>query len=97
MRAHLDTIVARRAALLAASQAQRAQLALDATELRGALWFVEPTARAARLATARPLLVVLGAVLALALGPRRLLAHGARGALLFLSVWRVGRKLRELF
>lgn len=97
MRAHLDTIVARRAALLAASQAQRAQLALDATELREALWFVEPTARAARLATARPLLVVLGAVLALALGPRRLLAHGARGALLFLSVWRVGRKLRELF
>lgn len=97
MRAHLDTIVARRTALLAASQAQREQLALDAAELRGTLWFVEPAARAARLATARPLLVALGAALALALGPRRLLAHGARGALLFLSVWRVGRKLRELF
>jgi hypothetical protein len=97
MRAHLDTIVARRMALTSASAAQRAQLALDSAELRGSLWFVEPAARAARLATARPLLVALGAALALALGPRRLLAHGARGALLFLSVWRVGRKLRSLF
>jgi hypothetical protein len=97
MRAHLDTIVARRAALLAASQAQREQLTLDAAQLRDALWFVEPAARAARLATARPILLAAGAALALALGPRRLLAHGARGALLFLSVWRLGKKLRALF
>jgi hypothetical protein len=96
MSAHLGTIVARRTALLAASQAQREQLALDVAELRGALWFVEPTARAARLATARPILLAAGAALALALGPRRLLAHGARGALLFLSVWRLGKKLRAL-
>ena len=97
MRAHLETIVARRTALLAASEAQREQLARDAAELRDGLWFVEPAARAARLASARPILLAAGAALALALGPRRLLAHGARGALLFLSVWRVGRKLRALF
>jgi len=97
MRAHLDTIVARRMALTSTSEAQRERLALDVAELRESLWYVEPAARAARLATARPLLVAVGAVLALALGPRRLLAHGARGALLFLSVWRIGRKLRALF
>lgn len=97
MRTHLDTIVARRAALLAASEAQREQLAAEAAHLRDTLWFVEPAARAAHVATARPVLLAAGAALALALGPRRLLAHGARGALLFLSVWRLGRKLRALF
>jgi len=97
MRAHLNEILARREALLRASDAQRAQLAFEAREVRRALWFVEPAARATRFVTSRPLLVVAAVVTLVVLGPRRVLGHGSRAAMLLVSAWRVGKAVRALF
>jgi len=96
MNPRLERIVARRAALTRLAAEQRARLALQSAEVERALWFVEPVARAARLVTARPLLVAVGAGLALALGPRRMLARGSRAALLMVSAWRLGALVRAI-
>lgn len=97
MKAHLNEIIARREALLQASAAQRERLAAEAGEVRRALWFVEPAARATRFVTSRPLVVVAAVVALIALGPRRVLGHGSRAAMLFVSAWRLGKAVRALF
>jgi len=97
MRAHLDAIVARRDALLRTSDAQRERLAAEAREVRRTLWFVEPAARATRFVTSRPLLVVAAVVTLVVLGPRRVLGHGSRAAMVLVSAWRVGKAVRALF
>jgi len=97
MRAHLNEILARREALLRTSAAQREQLAFEAREVQRALWFVEPAARATRFVTSRPLVVVAAAVALVALGPRRVLGHGSRTAMLLMSAWRLGKAVRALF
>jgi len=97
MRAHLNEILARREALLRTSAAQREQLAAASGEVRRALWFVEPAARATRFVTSRPLVVVAAVVALIALGPRRVLGRGSRAAMLLMSAWRLGKAVRALF
>jgi len=97
MRAHLNEILARREALLRTSAVQRERLAADSGEVRRALWFVEPAARATRFVTSRPLVVVAAAVALIALGPRRVLGRGSRAAMLLMSAWRLGKAVRALF
>ena len=92
----LKEIVERREALVRASSAQRDLLALDAADVARSLWFVERAARAARLITARPLILAATAGVMLALGPRTVLARGSRTAAILLSAWRLGRSLRSV-
>jgi hypothetical protein len=96
MSVRLQSLVARREALVRQSDAQRQQLAAHAAELRRGLWFVDAAALGVRFAASRPLLVVAAAGTILVLGPRRLLQRGARVAVVILSAWRLGRSLRGL-
>jgi hypothetical protein len=96
MKARLQAIVARREALVRASDSQRELLALQASAAQRTLWFVEPAARAGRTVASHPLLVAVAAGVLVALAPRRLLAGGSRAAVLLVSAWRLGSSLRAL-
>jgi hypothetical protein len=97
MKERLQPIVARREALVGIAAAQRERLAAESAEVERALWFVEPTARALRVISSRPVIVALAAGALLALGPRRVLVRGSRVAVLLVSAWRLGKVVRTLF
>ena len=90
MSVRLQSLVARREALVRRSDVQRERLAAHAAGLRGGLWFVEAAPLGVRFATSRPLLFVPGAGTILVPGPRRLLDRGGTDAVGVLLGWRLG-------
>ena len=96
MTTRLREIVRRRRLLVALATEQRAEIALQAAEVRQSLAFADFAWRGYRRLKSNPVVIAVAAAGLFAIGPGRLLRTGYRGGLTLLGVLRVIKLFKAL-
>ena len=96
MNARLREIVRRRRLLVALATEQRADIALQAAEVRQSLAFADLAWRGYRRLKSNPVVIAVAAAGLFAIGPGRLLRTGYRGGLTLLGLLRMIKLFRAL-